>query len=520
MSLKSISALSGEASDDELVRFLKRWENAPLVGKTARTEAGGIHDDGAGNPTIGYGLNLKSLSYVQIEKALTYAITGSTKGKLTSSQKAGLKIIEKWKKGTLSLGKDDDRVLLDLAGTKSKADPASKKALDALNLKDAEAARLLKAYVFGLNGLFASSEAGLERKLMGYGATLPEPSLERVVLNSLYYNSPKLIGPGVAAALKTDNHALLWYEIRYNHLNYAHKGIQNRREAESNLIDILAPQDRKDAGKVLESLGTLFGAAVYDKIATRDAAINKADPKAAAKESFEARIDGYMTVLEKAYANGNELHFVQVGTNRADTIKAGAARHLKLSESSTNDLIFAGGGNDIISSGGGNDWVYGGLGSDRLDLGSGNDFGQGGAGNDTILGGAGDDILVADAGTDWLWGGSGSDAFVLTGLGKSSGEARAWIMDFQQGQDVIDLRSYGKLPVIYVGFGAALTNAQVDTSKGAHIRIDYGNPARDPAAHDFAGMTSATHVGVSVGGSYSEALVRNVALGLGDFLLA
>lgn len=85
----------------------------------------------------------------------------------------------------------------------------------------------------------------------------------------------------------------------------------------------------------------------------------------------------------------------------------------------SNDYIFADGGddtvygwygNDTLDGGTGNDLLYGEAGNDRLLGWHGNDLLYGGAGNDTLYGEADNDTLYGSTGNDILNGGTGSDA--------------------------------------------------------------------------------------------------------------
>jgi hypothetical protein len=60
--------------------------------------------------------------------------------------------------------------------------------------------------------------------------------------------------------------------------------------------------------------------------------------------------------------------------------------------------------------------------------------------------------------------------------------------------------------------GAQLTQAQLQTLKGAHIHIAHVG-AEDP-------LGAGTRVGIDVGQQHAEVHVRNAMLGQGDYLLA
>ncbi|MGQ3213039.1 calcium-binding protein [Shinella sp.] len=399
--LRDVKKISSGDFHAEVVKHLKKSENPQLVGETSRTKYGGVHDDGVGIPTVGYGLNLKSHSFDLITKAFKLALKGSVSAELSTTQQSGLNMIKAWKEDPTGA---KTKKLLDIAAGKAGTE-AEQRALASLRLTDSEASRLLKEKLDGREGLFKSVENELSAKLKSLGATLPAHSEERLVLLSLYYNSPSLIGSGIANAIITDNHARLWYEVRYNHANYNMKGLQNRREDESNLIDILGPKYKKDPDKVAEGLGFLFSrkgeqSSVYEKIVQRDKEIIKFDPESATKEAFKAKLKPYLDILSKEFSEGDRLDFVQWGTKANDTFTPGVAKHAKLTEAKTNDLIITGDGTNTVDAGGGNDWIYGGKHKDKIDAGEGDDTIFGGAGDDTIDGGAGADVMHGGAGRD------------------------------------------------------------------------------------------------------------------------
>jgi Ca2+-binding RTX toxin-like protein len=82
-----------------------------------------------------------------------------------------------------------------------------------------------------------------------------------------------------------------------------------------------------------------------------------------------------------------------------------------------------------------------------------------GGGNNTLHGGAGNDRLVAGPGFNQLWGGAGADVFVFRPGGGSDR-----IMDFQRGQDKIDLSAY---PMLHALDGFSIT----PTADGARIDV-------------------------------------------------
>ncbi|NIA70945.1 lysozyme [Pelagibius litoralis] len=67
-------------------------------------------------------------------------------------------------------------------------------------------------------------------------------SQELMVLFSLTYNSPALIGPGLTAALREGARERAWYEIRFGSNRERHRGLQNRRDHEAEMFGALNAQ--------------------------------------------------------------------------------------------------------------------------------------------------------------------------------------------------------------------------------------------------------------------------------------
>jgi len=84
----------------------------------------------------------------------------------------------------------------------------------------------------------------------------------------------------------------------------------------------------------------------------------------------------------------------------------------------------------------------------------------GGDGDNTLSGQNGDDILIDGAGADQMTGGNGSDIFVLSPDGETD-----VIMDFQLGQDRLDLSAYG---MVYSTDDLTV----ISTSDGAILEIE------------------------------------------------
>ncbi len=137
------------------------------------------------------------------------------------------------------------------------------------------------------------------------------------------------------------------------------------------------------------------------------------------------------------------------------------------------DILYGGTGHDVMQGGSGDDKLSGEVGSDILYGDAGDDGLYGATGSDSLFGGAGDDVLNAGedddsldggSGDDRLLGGEGADRFVFQSL--AAGETDR-ILDFQPGQDVIDLSA------MKIGGFDDLTHF----TYGDGVRIDFDNGA-------------------------------------------
>lgn len=143
------------------------------------------------------------------------------------------------------------------------------------------------------------------------------------------------------------------------------------------------------------------------------------------------------------------------GGSGDDTIRGGTGSD-EIDGGNNDDDIRGRQGDDIMDGGSGNDIVRAGLGDDVLDGGSGNDFMRGGAGEDIIIGGLGQDTM---------FGNGGADVFVFNTAAESTNAGAAWdrIMDFNQGEDLIDLSNFNAR---FIGTGAYAANGNI-----AEVRI-------------------------------------------------
>ena len=107
-----------------------------------------------------------------------------------------------------------------------------------------------------------------------------------------------------------------------------------------------------------------------------------------------------------------------------------------------NDRLYGGDGDDDLNGGEGKDTLDGGDGADDLNGGLGKDRLYGGDGDDTLSGGDGNDTLDGGDGADRYAGGGGKDRFVFTDDGGGAPDSVERVLDFQNGQDKIDLSDF------------------------------------------------------------------------------
>ena len=143
-----------------------------------------------------------------------------------------------------------------------------------------------------------------------------------------------------------------------------------------------------------------------------------------------------------------ELNINLAGTSGADTL-TGTVGNDTLSGSSGNDVLYGLTGQDVLIGGSGDDTIYGGSGNDTI---------NGNTDNDSIDAGEGDDRISIAYGNDTITGGSGADLFIFANVGGT-------ITDFTDGEDRIDLRSFG-----------ITINQAVNTIVGTDTTVDvYGS---------------------------------------------
>ena len=245
------------------------------------------------------------------------------------------------------------------------------------------------------------------------GTNITENSDEYIALVSLNYNGVFAGSDSLKFAIKNNNRAEAWYEIRYN-TNYGTsrgRGIANRRVKESNMFHLYPSSNTtEDDYKQIFNMYTKH----KNKIISEE---NEFKSSYDEYDSFYKQTLTARNFLVNKYANLSPINGdILVGNNTDDDTFYGDFYNETLDDTlrgtTKNDLIFGEAGNDTLNGNGGSDVMYGGIGNDTIDGGTGNDFLYGEADSDTLNGNAGNDHLEGGIGSDTLHGGADSDTLL------------------------------------------------------------------------------------------------------------
>jgi len=223
-------------------------------------------------------------------------------------------------------------------------------------------------------------------------------SKERIAIISLLYNitTPNANAirdtiPSTIAAIKNDNRAEAWYEIRYNsNLNGIHA---NRRYREANLFGLydsgtLTPDQQTAQAKEIMRMYTRYEVLGGSQLSTYETQYRP--PSGIDGINALNGVGNASNYLVQNYAMGNTIDgwvIIGQGLDSYNYIEKGYWTD-NIIGNNQNDLIFGEKANDILNGSAGNDVIYGGEGNDTL---------IGGAGNDALIGGSGDDTYIFSA---------------------------------------------------------------------------------------------------------------------------
>jgi Ca2+-binding RTX toxin-like protein len=118
--------------------------------------------------------------------------------------------------------------------------------------------------------------------------------------------------------------------------------------------------------------------------------------------------------IKSSCLSGKGPKFVVMGTNKANTIRAGKAAE-RIVAMGGNDKVIVKRGNSCVDGGAGRDTISGGSGKVRLFGGAGNDKMTAGNGASYVSGGTGADTVTVGRGKDHLFGGAGNDRLRAAG---------------------------------------------------------------------------------------------------------
>jgi len=294
--------------------------------------------------------------------------------------------------------------------------------------------------------------------IIGYG--LPHDSKEYMVVMSLFYNGEGAVGGKLVNAIKNDNRAAAWYEIRYKTNPEGWKAINNntsafagigagiakRRYEEAQLFGLYGDSSQpgydpmKDAKDVYRMF-TQHRADILEYEAkygvNPDGTLGERNMISGTDTIVQALDPAKMTLMADLGGNSNsdiatayQRWVTDQGINPAtfdstDLFLGDPARGTAVDatqytvpgvlgvEVDSNDIVLAGDGGTFGTTG---YMLVGGMGNDLLIGSTGNDVLYGGAGNDVMAGGAGNDTYILDGGgADTIEDKIGTNKVILNG---------------------------------------------------------------------------------------------------------
>ena len=245
---------------------------------------------------------------------------------------------------------------------------------------------------------------------------------EMVAIASMYYNGPRLLGAGLAGAIRDGNREEAWFEMRYgwadNDPNF-NDGWAKRRYYESEMFGLY------DNGVNATNISAENAHNIYQMYTINKARILEYENLYSAQvgnanvgSGYDLTVigSGSVQTLQQSFTPASNYLIQHYVTNEGlDTVID--YRDIQVADnpasgSGTGDTLIGNLRNEFLLNGDGaveqNDLLIGGTGNDTL---------QGHGGNDVLHGGAGDDVLQGGAGDDHLFGGAGNDTYIIEANG-------------------------------------------------------------------------------------------------------
>jgi GH24 family phage-related lysozyme (muramidase) len=246
-------------------------------------------------------------------------------------------------------------------------------------------------------------------------------SYEYIAIMSMYYNGERTVGSGLLNALRNNNRAEAWYEIRYN----SNSDGQNarRRIIESNLFglyDTTLDNISADEAKTIIRMSIIHEHTTPNRRGITEEEVAFPNEFANGKD-ISSQIQSVKNYLVKLFVTDEEINITIDGNV---IVGAGLDSYSYKEGTSINDNITVGEGDTARAdqSTNDNDLIFGEKGNDEIHGGKGNDVIYGGKGDDILYGEDGSDKLYAGAGDDKLYGGKGSDSYYIANLTKYDGD--------------------------------------------------------------------------------------------------
>ncbi len=214
-------------------------------------------------------------------------------------------------------------------------------------------------------------------------------SAERAVIFSFAYGSRNLLGAGLASAIRDNNRAEAWYEIRYN--SNGDNQHAKRRYLEAEIFGLYrngtGPANKDEAYNVYQ----MFTAQRSDILTyenSYESQISQANLELAEAQLTQYHVNilsdelkSAATLLSNVYGQGRIFDSLSIQAASSELKNLTGDKN----SSNTNDLLLGDNTHNNLNGGAGSDVLAGGLGNDNL---------NGGAGNDKLIGGTGFDSYI------------------------------------------------------------------------------------------------------------------------------